>query len=120
MLGKAGMRKRISGRLTWISQHLEANKCVAPSLGQDVSRGTTGGNGSGTESVDCGTRKRFKQRCDLARFLIYDDLQTPKGWTGWEAGRPERKEAMRPELGKRGRDCMVAKPMPGKLGEGKG
>lgn len=33
LLDKVGMRKRILGRVTWISQHLEANKCVAPSLG---------------------------------------------------------------------------------------
>lgn len=54
------MRKRILGRLTWISQHLEANKCVAPRLGLEVSRGTAGVDGSGTEGVECGTRKGFK------------------------------------------------------------
>lgn len=29
-----------------------------------------------------------------ARFLVYKDLQTYKGWAEWKAGRPERKEAV--------------------------
>lgn len=81
LLGKVGTSKRILGRVTWISQHLGVNKCVAPSLGQEVCRGPAGVDGSGTEG-------------DVARFLVYNELQTPKRWTGWEAGRPESKEAV--------------------------
>lgn len=88
-----------------MSQHLEVNKCMAPSLGQEVCRGPAGVDGSGTEG-------------DMARFLVYNKLQTPKRWTRWEAGRPESKEAVRPELGNGARMAPQQSSYLGSCGKG--
>lgn len=78
---------------------------MAPSLGQEVCRGPAGVDGSGTEG-------------DVARFLVYNKLQTPKRWTGWEAGRPESKEAVRPGLGNGARMAPRQSSYLGSCGKG--
>lgn len=41
-----------SARVTWISEGLEANKCVARCVWQEVSRGTARVGGSVTEGLE--------------------------------------------------------------------